>query len=511
MQQILSGEALVFSAKKDSGSEFEFILPEYLPGIARIIKSVACIENSVIRNDGTQAVFDLSLKLGIIYSSDFGGKIKSIYFHETVSVPMGTSFEKDENTVIIPSAFISSVSSRPLSTRKFATSCSYHVSAIALKETTQEMLDEKDSSDICVLKEKYELCRKITLPEVFFDHDAQITLDQSEPGVNEIIFADAVFLGATCNTFESRIDFDGRFMVHILYETSNDSENPSTSSYEIISRPITVKQSIENDRIKEGQNAFIYLDAAFPEPSVSFDPYGENKIISLSLGYSASPIILEKYTAEIITDAFSEQGSTSPVISETTLCSTKSIISNNVNVSETIRGDIRDLSEVSDCLAKILSVSMEISDAKLFAVAKCLVSILGVNSSGELTSFDNIVTLHIPVYSENAVSGDIVPEIILSLSGCSAAIKEGLLTADFDISVNGMITEQKKVGIVTALFPMGDADTTKKNNEIVIYYPSAGDTLWSIAKKYSTNPETIIKTNSLENNSISSKHIILIP
>ena len=74
-----------------------------------------------------------------------------------------------------------------------------------------------------------------------------------------------------------------------------------------------------------------------------------------------------------------------------------------------------------------------------------------------------------------------------------------------------MITEQKKVGIVTSLLPIGEEDEVKKNNEIVIYYPSAGDTLWSIAKKYSTNPETIIKTNSLENDTISSKHIILIP
>ena len=510
MQQNLYGETLSLCAKKDAGHEFEFTLPEYLPNISRIVKSFAFVEKTDVKND-PELCFELGLKIGIVYISDFGGKIKSAVFRENVSVPLGAGIDNTEKTVIIPSAYVVSASSKPQGPRKFSCNCSYHVTVSAYEQDERKMLDEEGDEKIHTLKEHRTLCRKITLPESEFESEVQISLDSSKQNVGEIIYTDAVFCGAECSVDGSSLSFDGKFIIHTLYETDDDSEAGPMTSYAVINAPVTVSESIESGLIKEGQRAYIYLDTLMAEPSVSFDPYGENKVITLSLKYKASPVLFESYDAQIVTDAFSEEYASALQTAELALDSMKNSISTTVHLSETIKGDMRDLSEISDCTAKILAVSMEYSGGRLFALAKCRISVFGTNGQGELSGRDNVATLHIPILSEGMANGNIIPEIILSISSCDAFIREGSLVAEPEISVKGIICERQNAKVVTGLEKDTSKPCPKAKNEIVICYPSKGDTLWNIAKKYCSSPEVLKTANNLEGTDISSKHILLIP
>ena len=81
MQQYLSGEKVILSLKKDAEAGFEFVLPEYLPGLSRIVKTCVSTEKVSVRNEENSIFLDLLLKIGIIYISDFGGKIKNAVFN----------------------------------------------------------------------------------------------------------------------------------------------------------------------------------------------------------------------------------------------------------------------------------------------------------------------------------------------------------------------------------------------------------------------------------------------
>ena len=510
MQQYLSGEALVFSAKKDGSSEFEYSLPEYLPGISRIVKSTTSVEKTVSRREGNELYCDVSLKTGIIYVSDFGNKIKSVFFDETICVPMGEFTSSGEDYIIIPSAFVSAVSSRPLNSRKFICSCTYHTSIVVLEETGGKMLETDQDSGICTLKETRNLCRKITLPEQLSEYEGEITIDSQARAVGEIVFADAVFCGATCTVSDSFLEYEGKFMLHILYETAKDEE-ASDSSYAVITAPITIKNSIENDKIKSGQQGFVYLDAAKPQPSAAFDGYGENRVISFVLKYSALPVLFEKFDVQTVIDAFSEKTEITPVITKAAVHLPRYTVSENVRMSEAIKTDIGNLAEISDCASKILSVTTEYSDSKFFSAAKCLVNIFGISKSGELACLDGIVTLHVPLMQGTALDRNCVPEILLSIRDCTAEVREGAVNVTFDIVTNGVITEKTELNVVSDI-EVGSVPAAKKHRgEIVICYPSKDEGLWDIAKKYRVNPDTIMHANNMEKDDISAKHILLIP
>ena len=90
-------------------------------------------------------------------------------------------------------------------------------------------------------------------------------------------------------------------------------------------------------------------------------------------------------------------------------------------------------------------------------------------------------------------------------------MREGNIVAEPEISVKGIITERRSASVVTDLSEHGAKPYDKAKNEIIICYPQKGDSLWSIAKKYGKNPDSLKKANSLESGDISSKRILIIP
>lgn len=510
MQRFLYGEELVFSAKKDSNCEFVFPLPEYLPNISRIVTTSASVEKCSLREGTPEAAIDVSLSICVIYVSDFGGRIKNAVFRESVSVNLPGSIPENEDITPMLSAFVSSVSSKPETSRRIHTVCSISVSAAMFDPSHCEMFDNEANEGVCLLTNEADICTKASIWNLPFEHEAEITIDKENHSVGEIIFADAVFCSSSANSRDSQLDFEGNFMLHVLYEASSETGDEG-SSYAVINAPVTVRDVIRDDRIKENMPCFIHLDVACLEPSVSFDPYGENRVVSFTLKYSADACFYSQSKREIVSDAFSEAFESRPLFSDIPVRRIIQKVSDTVQLSQSVRGDIKELSDISDCRSKIMSVSMEHNEGKIFAAVRCALGILGTNMSGELCAVDNTVTLHVPVYTCDKDDCDIIPDVLICIKKCTSHIKEGELIADFDIGVSGVILSRTPIRVVTNLDIDESAPTNSKKGEVIIFYPRNSDNLWNISKKFHVNPETVKQVNSLENDNISSKHILLIP
>ena len=509
MQKYLTNETVIFSARKDGKYDYEFILPEYLPNISRTVKASAHIERCTAVSDGTGTSLDIGLKISLIYISDFEGKIKNASAKYTMTIPFAESADQIEDAVIIPSAFVSAVSAKPVSQRSVSVSvcCQGCITAKAVKEFSLFESDGKD--DIHTLKKSVSMCRKTTLEESEFEHSTEITLDKAAEAQTDIIYCDASFCCASCTLSDSRLDFEGKFNIHTLYETAAENGD-DISSYAVVKTEITVKESIENDRISEGEVARIYLDVISCEPSVSFDPYGENRVLSISLKYKACPVIYGSAQTEIVTDAFCETCALIPEISEIPVQNIHKTIDSSYRTFLPIRCDMRDVFEITDCKMRILSVSFEQNDGKFFAAAKCAAEIFAVNQSGELYGIDGNLSIHIPVSEGEVFSPDCIPEVTLTVKSCSCSVKQGEIMCDADIGISGVILSRSTVSALSGAEP-GEHEEIRRKGEIIVCYPSADDSIWSVAKKYRVNPDLVSRVNAIEGTNIKSKRIIMIP
>ena len=218
MQQYLSGEALIFSAKKDNSFEYEFILPEYLPNISKIIKSSAWVEKCTFRQDTGSSFADTDICIRIIYVSDFGSKIKSALFRETVSIPLSDVQDNNSDASFFTSACVSNLIAKPVSPRKVSVSAVCHASVVGKTKSALPFFDAKDDDKICVLEKQLQICTKTTLSEQRAEYGADITLDASKPAVKDIICADAYFCSSSCKALEASLEYEAVFKILALYE-----------------------------------------------------------------------------------------------------------------------------------------------------------------------------------------------------------------------------------------------------------------------------------------------------
>lgn len=510
MQHYLTEQTVVYSAKSDTEKNIDFILPEYLPGISRIVKTYTGIEKCAFSANIGEPETQIAVRISIVYISDYDGKIKSTSFTEEISVPMKEPFGFTGNYSVVPSCFVSSVHSTLQNQRKISIKLALQASVTVYSESKTPIYSPDESSNICVLKDKViSFCKKF-IPETYFEQNEEISIDSSKAGISEIVHTDAAFVSANTSVSDGELKFDANIRLNILYESTKEDDDTDVS-YSYLNTIITLKDILRSENISPDDIPFIYIDIYSAEPSVSLDPYGENRLISLVIKYSVTGFAFEKHDMEFVTDAFFQDCQTDPEFSLVTIDSIHSPISKKEIVSQSVHADIREITEISSCNAKIHSVSIEQSQGQYFAAARCLAEILGTNLSGELSSLDVPVLLHIPLGGSEFTSAEAIPEVIINISGCSAKIKEGVLKLDFELSINGVFIVRKSRNLVCSLSPDDTGKLCKNKGEILIYYPSKDEDLWQIAKKYRVAPQKICIANGEDEKSIKGRKTVIIP
>lgn len=508
--QHLTEQSVVYSAKSDTEKSFDYILPEYLPGISRIIKTSASIENCTFSANIAEPADNVSLKISIMYISEYDGKIKCASFRQEVICLFREAFTHTGEYTAVPSCFISFIQAFVQSPRKLTVKFVLQSGITAYSESKAELFSDNDKDGICSVKKHFSSCTKKIITEAHFEKNEEITIDTTKPGVRDILRTDACFMSIDAKASDGRIDFDAKVNLRILYENANDNEENDTE-YACLDTVITLGDALNCENIDENDIPYLYIDVYSAEPSVSLDPYGENRIISLSVKYTLSGFAYKTEEFEAITDAFLQGCQNNPEYKEFSVDSVHSAISKTETISISPHTDIREVTDISSCNAKIQSVSIEHSEGQFFANTRCMCEVLGTNLSGELSGFDVPAILRIPLGGNELTRSDTIPDVLINIKSCSGHIKEGSLKMDFEVGINGVFVSREKHNLVSSLDCSENPVCDRKKGEIIVYYPSKSDSLWDVAKKYRISPEKICLANKEDEKTISSRNAIIIP
>ncbi len=511
MQQSITTEKIIYDAKKEEALNLEYSLAEYLPGISSIIKTDAVFHKCDFHEENGKAFVDIGAKFNIIYLSDFGGKIKCATFDEDFSVQLKEPFDFDLAYTALPDVYASSLGAKPVSGRKILIKGTLHVNcSIYAKEETHLYSKEDDSDHICTLTKDVTCCEKLYLRSDSMSASAELNLEKDSPAASDVIMSKANIHTLECKCDDGKINIFGKLFLYALYECIQEENSSNDSAtYAAVSSETGFEASLEDPRINEHQLCTAYIDINSIECSCSYDSYGESRIITYNIKYTITANLFENKQYSVTEDVFSTKY----------LCQTdcKKIVCHSLvkpvhcrsAVSESVHGDLAGLNEISGCFLQIRSVSKESTSGKNFALARCLLEILGVNSSGELMSTDLPVTLHIPV--DESDCSDESLEFIITVCSCNAAVRDGSIDAEFVFDINGICQKQQSFQAVCSVAENTDEIPVQRNKgEIIVCYPNHDDTLWSLAKRYAVTPESITRTNNLDTDAEALKNIIVI-
>lgn len=469
----------------------EYTLPDYLPDINRLLRVSAVAEKPEKYCSGSDIEYDGKIIYSIVYATA-DGEIRCAVFDGDYSGSVSAG-ELDFSTAAVETR-TENVSCRLSGPRKLTVKCKLCAAVgICPARSPEPAVAGKPSGagdHIQYRKKRIEFTKETLAEEKNTPVSEDIEIDPGMPPIERIVFVNLIPCALDVREQNGKISYSGALTAEVLYE-SGDGER----RYVSFSREVPVSGTLETAEASD--DAFILCD--IEAVNVSFRPQtnelGETKTVELDFDYSVYFRIFGKESAEITTDAYS------------TLCeSTNEAESFKYTVPESFKTFNFSFGESEEC-------GDELGDKVVFASAEAV--LLSAEKAGSRTAVSGSVMFYAIIEGEGgsfagkAVSfpfkaetdagkySELFSHIAKTYaSGVNVRAVGGKLYCDCEITVCLAVFGEKETEALTATTVHTDRPVSQSaENCIVLYYPTRGESLWSVAKKYSTTESKLSSAN----------------
>ncbi|MCI8388929.1 MAG: LysM peptidoglycan-binding domain-containing protein [Clostridiales bacterium] len=349
--------------------------------------------------------------------------------------------------------------------------------------------------------------------------------DASQPAIDEIVTCDAEIhfhevkpnIGADGFT----VMVKGEALIDCIYRAQGE-----VGDYRSFARKLPLSYMINADEYAEffknckpdtlcgsATGTLTELNAAVGENS-----YGERRVLELDLSFDIDVKLLADADTPLTLDVYSVDRDSNCDMRTLDLSSMGKLISSNFSVNEGIPRDELGLPGEADAAWNIVDTQAEVkmnsavpSRGRTQISGEALISCILSDRSGGFAAAE----FTLPVKCE--LSTGELAEPIAFICDCKAydiraRLDPNRLSCDFEVSLNALFIKKARTEAVETVKiskePRAAAD---ESASLVLCYPSAGESLWQIAKRYNTTTSAISAMNSSLSSDGETPHVIMIP
>ncbi len=478
----------------------EYILPDYLPDIRKLLLVKVKTGNSDLFKEDGRAEITGDITFNVVYLGE-SGEIKCIsqtYPYSSIAAIEGIY----DDTVIEENTNIKNRSIRALSPRK-----------LMLKAKVQT--DIKAYNKLCVsprlvgsdgIQDEFTLERNISKIDCinyiqFQENDIRVSEDIEYKGrqpITELICSDVDVFATECRYSDGKLMIKGIANLSCLVCISGDEE---VKQYDVVEKTIPVSHSAEISLPAGDWKCRSNFILGGFECSVANDSYGEARTIEVDFSCRADITAMANEESHFTDDVFSTAYEYSNKYMQ--LYTDRLIKSNSINFSvdssnEVNKGEGEDYRDVFMSSAEADINAFEIKNGKGVFSGECSVKAVISNTDGGYMNCE----FSFPIRYEVALEDSDDDKLYSHTCNCDVI--------DLKISFDGKkIGVNAEIGLNYAIFEKIFANTVetvsidkenplKRPNEkvMILYYPEANETLWSISKKYGISCADLEKANN---------------
>ena len=481
----------------------EYNLPDYLPDINRLLKVSAKITENSHFLSGDVLEYDGKMKCTILYATG-DGNLRSAEFERDFSGNMsvaGTSGDCD----IRFDADIETVSCRLLNPRKLTAKIK-----LALKSevycnviTTPNIVGKLNASEERALQYRTHAAVGVemkTAQELGTQISEDLELDASLPSIDEIIAVETEPCVTEFRASDSSIAYKGEIVTEILYRAvgeENESGEKDALTFASFSAKIPIAGEIPAENIGEHPVIRANVKIGSMEYRPQQNAFGENRTAELDFDYSVYLDIFCNSETEITTDMYSTEYESDceeeSLSYETALCAKSFNFSSDGSAP---REDI-DFDRIVMTTATAAIEKTEKQGNKLLFAGTANVSAVLTNGAGIYLSRN----FQIPLKGETEAPRSAFPceiDARACVLAATARLDGDQIRTNLEVLVSYTVTEQHTEPRIRQISVYKDRPAgNKKSPSLTLCYPSFGETLWDIAKKYSTTVSELMATNGI--------------
>ena len=485
------------TAVKEVGAEYN--LPDYLPDVSRVLRADAKVCRAGKYINGSSLEYDGTVNFSVIYSTS-DGIIKSADFSSDYggSMPIG---DISGDCSVDADTELDSVTVRLQNPRRLTAKAKIAVTATinCLSCSAPSVTGVSGAEDDIMCKtENIDCCFGIEAQDADVSVSEDISVASPLPVIGEIV---SVYLDPYLSEMKAgdgKINYKGNATANILYSAAEeDPQSPKT--YVSLIRRIP----LSGEAIAEGVTENCLVTGNICITSTEFrkaaDETGEDRTVEIDFSYSAFFDAYKNVRSEITTDMYSTEYEGETDMKTLSYRSCACAKSFNFSSSACTELPDSDLTNVTAIRGDATVTGAEKSGGKLIFTGN--VDIYAILSGGGIYMGK---TFSAPFRAEThaAMTPDdfdySADASVIDIKGRTA---DGKLCADMEIMINYITFAKKESEVVSVLSLRRDKPRkTDDGAKITLYYPSKGETLWDIAKKYGSTESELAQINGLDGN-----------
>ncbi len=476
--------------------ESDVIVPDIKPDILKILQcgSEVAVTRKEVQND--KVFIQGIVRMNVLYVPDNGieGGIKSIStqqeFNHSMDIPgAATGMELFVDAEASPAEH-TLVNSRKLQLR---TRISLSVRLLC----PSEMDISTGVDDSCKIETK---CKPMKLynPCINASRDIlireRLEIPSGKPCISEVLKISAKPYSTELKSLDGKAMAKGELKVCTLYCGEGENSHP-----EVMEHVLNFSEILEIDGLREGMDteADLHLKDIYFE--VCQDSDGDRKILSIEASIEAEMRAYEIIECNAVEDAYCLSH---PIELKKDTYTIEQLIASNTNqeaIKETVAVPdyLPDVHCLCECTASptIENVSVDMGEVTISGFMHINILYLTEDSSTPACGFTHVLPF-IQCFEVKGASHTSVCDAKAEVEHISCTISSGKsLEVRAIVSTSIKVVEPTTAELISEINCDEEA-VLPKMPSMSVYFVQKGDSLWSIAKKYRTSPDSILSANS---------------
>jgi len=493
--------SLIYSGKIVNEMNNDFILPDYMPDAKKVVWTVAkpVIDGRFLGAGSLE--YEGKVYYNVLYI-DENNQIKSVKFTADFANKVEHE-ELSEESVDILIPHTEQIITRLVNPRKFSIRGKvYTVANIWNRKCfLPEVYGIRSMDDENSIERRFDrrpAMNIVNARQTDLKVSEDIVISPSDPPIGEIVYQNAAVYMDDCRASVDKLTCKGNFVYSCIYKP----EGEENTGYVFVRQSFPVTEVIEAERLTDAHKCVVVEIPGTLTSEVQADAAGERRIIEVDYTYGLDAECGTEKRVNVVTDMYSTKQNCENIVEDTELYTVHELIRGNFTVERNYPLDVVIPNGISDLVSWEGEIELSCGEPSrrnhIFLDGDAVINALILDSDGNPTP----ITLEAPVSFE---TDRVMPEGEMKCKVC-AHIEDLVMRTDahhliirFEVFFTALIYTENEVTTVSVskLLPEERTETIKPVS-ILLYYPSPGESLWSVAKKYGTTRQEIMKTNNLK-------------
>ena len=480
----------------------DITLPEYLPDIVRILRCLCVpgVQSHQINGDRISA--DCSCVVRVLYICE-QGKVRC--FEQNLSFSKQLELKTPDITDVFVGARTDYVNYRVSGQRRFEIHGAITVFARANIKKQCDFITSAQGCGVTARCEKTETCNLTSAIEKIFTVSETIDPATTDQQINGIISASATPVIDEIKVISNKLFLKAELLVHTCFTVGESCEIQSLDNI------ISINQIIEASHIDENSDVDALLSLLCLDVKNRFDSATNKNLLDISavLNFSACGYCTQSIT--VIKDAYSTKYEAELKKVDVSLVALEEKIEDTFLCRGSCDLSTTGFNKIHSFVCNDIIADFSNTDEGILVNGEVTADIIFEDAKGEIA----FAQRKLPFEYKRPLQRDkrrlyCQPNCVVSAS--NFVINEtGKLDVRFEVNIHGFVFSQEERFVTTDII----IDETKikavKTASLTVYFAEKNESLWSIAEKYNTTTEAIIRENGLTDGIVDKNCRLLIP